>query len=292
VQGHGERIKQRQNNKIPLIASVAPPPVDKGCLPLVARARGRARERDSQQGEREGFEALFPRGQVRNDDVDSSHERHLWSPDRLPRHLHLVQVFFTPKGSLRPSCKYSCDLQTWHNPLVMSERRMAAPASSAKEGEEEKKRRRIMMRTSISKDKLEKYRRHHQGVWPEVERGLRTHGVTLLTVKCPQCPVQPLQVAPFSARPCQKCFSSWPFSSSSSSPSRTRAQTHDFPRKSARDIIPTTCACKPRSMFPLPKEEEEAAARAHTSVSTRSQILMVPPPAHCRSTNQQTAEIS
>lgn len=41
---------------------------------------------------------------------------------------------------------------------------------------------RLMFRTKIKQEKMEEYIRHHQGVWPEVERGLRQWGVKLLTV--------------------------------------------------------------------------------------------------------------
>mmetsp|Transcript_24068 Transcript_24068/g.78308 ORF Transcript_24068/g.78308 Transcript_24068/m.78308 type:complete len:117 (+) Transcript_24068:113-463(+) len=42
-----------------------------------------------------------------------------------------------------------------------------------------------MFRTNVKKDKLELYKRHHKGVWPEVERGLRKAGVKLLSIHCP-----------------------------------------------------------------------------------------------------------
>ena len=125
---------------------------------------------------------------LKRNDEDGAYQRLLGDPGRIPRHLLLVQVFFTPQA-LRPfGTKF---VATWKRASSSGERRRGAPASSAKE-EEEKKRKRIMMRTSISKEKLENYRRHHQGVWPEVERGLRTHGVTLLTVKSPlSCSTSP-----------------------------------------------------------------------------------------------------
>jgi L-rhamnose mutarotase len=47
-------------------------------------------------------------------------------------------------------------------------------------------RRLIMFRTRIKKEKLEAYVRHHMAVWPEVENGLRAHGVRLLSIHRPK----------------------------------------------------------------------------------------------------------
>lgn len=44
---------------------------------------------------------------------------------------------------------------------------------------------RWMFRTAVRKDKLELYKRHHRGVFPEVEAGLRANGVKLLTIFMP-----------------------------------------------------------------------------------------------------------
>lgn len=140
------------------------------------------------------------------------------------------------------------------------------------------------MRTSISKEKLENYRRHHQGVWPEVERGLRTHGVTLLTVKPPlSCSTSPGCLLPSQPGPADDVFL----------PGSSLLHHHPHTSGHKRSTFPGICKgfqqlAEP--MYPLPKEEE-AAAHAHTSVSSKPHVLMMPPPAHYRSTNQQTAEI-
>mmetsp|Transcript_7364 Transcript_7364/g.18386 ORF Transcript_7364/g.18386 Transcript_7364/m.18386 type:complete len:154 (-) Transcript_7364:586-1047(-) len=46
-------------------------------------------------------------------------------------------------------------------------------------------RKRYMFRTRVKKDKLEEYKRHHQAVWPDVERGLRKYGVVILAIYAP-----------------------------------------------------------------------------------------------------------
>uniref|UniRef100_A0A6U2HFW0 L-rhamnose mutarotase n=1 Tax=Hemiselmis andersenii TaxID=464988 RepID=A0A6U2HFW0_HEMAN len=44
---------------------------------------------------------------------------------------------------------------------------------------------RVMMRTRIKRHRLDEYKRYHQGVWPEVEEGLRRHGIKLLSIHAP-----------------------------------------------------------------------------------------------------------
>ena len=120
------------------------------------------------------------------------------------------------------------------------------------------------MRTSISKEKLENYRRHHQGVWPEVERGLRTHGVTLLTVKVPSVLFYLSRLLPSQPGPADDVF--LPGSS----------LLHHHPHTSGHNRSTFSGICKgfqqlAEPMYPLPKEEE-AAALMHTPVSRPSRM--------------------
>eukprot|EP00802_Teleaulax_amphioxeia_P030497 Tamp_33107.p1 GENE.Tamp_33107~~Tamp_33107.p1 ORF type:complete len:210 (+),score=20.44 Tamp_33107:83-631(+) len=48
------------------------------------------------------------------------------------------------------------------------------------------RRTRLMFRTKVKKEKLAKYIRHHRAVWPEVQEGLRRHGVRLLSIHMPK----------------------------------------------------------------------------------------------------------
>ena len=43
-----------------------------------------------------------------------------------------------------------------------------------------------MFRTRVRLDKLALYKKHHKGVWPAVEAGLRRAGVELLTIWAPK----------------------------------------------------------------------------------------------------------
>eukprot|EP00293_Proteomonas_sulcata_P009354 CAMPEP_0184289864 /NCGR_PEP_ID=MMETSP1049-20130417/2239_1 /TAXON_ID=77928 /ORGANISM="Proteomonas sulcata, Strain CCMP704" /LENGTH=132 /DNA_ID=CAMNT_0026596831 /DNA_START=193 /DNA_END=591 /DNA_ORIENTATION=+ len=47
------------------------------------------------------------------------------------------------------------------------------------------KKQHMLFRTKIKKNKINSYIRYHQGVWPEVEMGLREAGVRLLSIHQP-----------------------------------------------------------------------------------------------------------
>mmetsp|Transcript_38736 Transcript_38736/g.62447 ORF Transcript_38736/g.62447 Transcript_38736/m.62447 type:complete len:157 (+) Transcript_38736:129-599(+) len=47
-------------------------------------------------------------------------------------------------------------------------------------------RKRLMFKTKVKQHMLQKYVRHHRGVWPQVEQGLRSHGVRLLSIHQPK----------------------------------------------------------------------------------------------------------
>merc|ERR1712176_486380 len=46
----------------------------------------------------------------------------------------------------------------------------------------EARRKRTLMHAQVRPDRVKLYKRHHQGVWPEVEAGLAKHGVETISI--------------------------------------------------------------------------------------------------------------